>query len=64
MPLTILDPNTAPVVNDLQKGLVNGYYVQPRGEVNDNIRNVFPWRGETGSRWDVISLLEARSSAS
>jgi nicotinamidase-related amidase len=48
MPLTILDPNTALIVIDLQKG----------------IRNVFPRLGETGSTQEIISLLERRSSAS
>jgi nicotinamidase-related amidase len=48
MPLTALDPNTALIVIDLQKGLV---------------KNVFPRLGETGSTQEIISLLERRSSA-
>ncbi len=33
MPLTTLDPNTALIVIDLQKGLVNGSFIHPIGEV-------------------------------
>ena len=35
MPLTILDPNTALIVIDLQKGVVNGNFIHPIGEVVD-----------------------------
>jgi nicotinamidase-related amidase len=38
MPLTILDPNTALIVIDLQKGIVNGNFVHPIGEVIDRAR--------------------------
>jgi nicotinamidase-related amidase len=33
MPLTILDPNAALIVIDLQKGVVNGNFIHPIGEV-------------------------------
>jgi nicotinamidase-related amidase len=33
MPLTTLDPSTALIVIDLQKGIVNGNFVHPIGEV-------------------------------
>jgi hypothetical protein len=47
MPLTILDSNTALIVIDPQKGIVNGNFIHPIGEVIDrtrecSIRNVFP----------------------
>ena len=35
MPLTILDPNTALIVIDLQRGVVNGNFIHPIGEVVD-----------------------------
>ena len=35
MPLTILDPNTALIVIDLQKGIVNGNFIHAIGEVID-----------------------------
>ncbi len=35
MPLTALDPNTALIVIDLQKGIVNGNFIHPIGEVVD-----------------------------
>ena len=38
MPLTILDPNTALIVIDLQKGIVNGNFIRPIGEVIDRTR--------------------------
>ena len=38
MPLTTLDPNTALIVIDLQKGLVNGSFIHPIGEVIDRTR--------------------------
>jgi len=38
MPLTILDPNTALIVIDLQKGIVDGNFVHPIGEVIDRTR--------------------------
>ena len=38
MPLTILDPNTALIVIDLQKGIVNGNFVHPIGEVIERTR--------------------------
>ena len=38
MPLTILDPNTALIVIDLQKGIVNGNFIHPIGEVIDRTR--------------------------
>jgi nicotinamidase-related amidase len=38
MPLTTLDPNTALIVIDLQKGLVNGSFIHPIGEVFDVFR--------------------------
>lgn len=44
MPLTALDPNTALIVVDLQKGIVSGNFIHPIGEVIDRTRaliNVF-----------------------
>jgi nicotinamidase-related amidase len=38
MPLTTLDPNTALIVIDLQKGIVNGNFIHPIGEVVDRTR--------------------------
>jgi nicotinamidase-related amidase len=38
MPLTTLDPNTALIVIDLQKGLVEGNFIHPIGEVIDRTR--------------------------
>jgi len=38
MPLTILDPNTALIVIDLQKGIVDGNFIHPIGEVIDRTR--------------------------
>ncbi len=38
MPLTTLDPNTALIVIDLQKGLVNGSFIHPIDEVIDRTR--------------------------
>jgi nicotinamidase-related amidase len=38
MALTGLDPNTALIVIDLQKGIVNGNFVHPIAEVIDRIR--------------------------
>jgi nicotinamidase-related amidase len=35
MPLTTLDPNTALIVIDLQKGVLNGNFIHPIGEVID-----------------------------
>ena len=33
MPLTTLDPNTALIVIDLQKGIVNGNFIHPIGDI-------------------------------
>jgi nicotinamidase-related amidase len=38
MPLTILDPNTALIVIDLQKGIVDGRFLHPIGEIIDRTR--------------------------
>jgi len=38
MPLTILDPNTALIVIDLQKGIVNGDFIHPIGAIIDRTR--------------------------
>ena len=38
MPLTILDPSTALIVIDLQKGIANGNFIDPIGEVIDRTR--------------------------
>ncbi|MDR3750105.1 MAG: isochorismatase family protein [Terracidiphilus sp.] len=38
MPLTTLDPNTALIVIDLQKGIVSGNFIHPIGEVVDRTR--------------------------
>lgn len=35
MPLTLLDPNTALIVVDLQKGIVHGNFLHPIGEIID-----------------------------
>jgi nicotinamidase-related amidase len=40
MPLTILDPITALIVIDLQKGIVNGNFIPPMGEVIDRTREL------------------------
>ena len=38
MPLTTLDPNTALIVIDLQKGIVNGNFIHPVGNIIDRTR--------------------------
>ena len=38
MPLTMLDPNTALIVIDLQKGLVTGHFIHPIGGIIDRTR--------------------------
>ena len=38
MPLTILDANTALIVIDLQKGIVDGNFIHPIGDVIDRTR--------------------------
>jgi nicotinamidase-related amidase len=38
MPLTALDPNTALIVIDLQKGIVNGDFIQPIGQIIERTR--------------------------
>jgi nicotinamidase-related amidase len=38
MPLTTLDPNTALIIIDLQKGIVNGNFIHPIGEIIDRTR--------------------------
>jgi nicotinamidase-related amidase len=38
MPLTALDPNTALIVIDLQKGIVKGDFIHPIGEIVDRTR--------------------------
>jgi nicotinamidase-related amidase len=38
MPLTVVDPNTALIVIDLQKGIVNGSFIHPINEVIDRTR--------------------------
>src|ERR1700723_580522 len=38
MPLTILDSNTALIVIDLQKGIVNGKFIHPIGDIIDRTR--------------------------
>jgi len=40
MPLTILDPNTALIVIDLQKGIVSGNFIHPIGEIIDRARTL------------------------
>ena len=40
MPLTALDPSTALIVIDLQKGLVNGSFIHPIGRVIDRTRSL------------------------
>jgi nicotinamidase-related amidase len=38
MPLTALDPSTALIVIDLQKGIVDGQFIHPIGEIIDRTR--------------------------
>lgn len=38
MPLTILDPNTALIVIDLQKGIVDGSFIHPIGDIINRTR--------------------------
>jgi nicotinamidase-related amidase len=38
MPLTVLDPNTALIVIDLQQGIVNGTFIHPIGDIIDRTR--------------------------
>jgi nicotinamidase-related amidase len=38
MPLTTLDPNTALIVIDLQKGIVKGNFIHPIGDIVDRTR--------------------------
>ena len=38
MPLTVLDPHIALIAIDLQKGIVNGNFIHPIGEVIDRTR--------------------------
>jgi nicotinamidase-related amidase len=38
MPLTTLDPNTALIVIDLQKGIVGGNFIHPIGDIVDRAR--------------------------
>ena len=38
MPLTTLDPKTALIVIDLQKGIVNGNFIHPIGDIIDRTR--------------------------
>jgi len=38
MPLTTLDPNSALIVVDLQKGIVSGTFIHPIGEIVDRTR--------------------------
>jgi nicotinamidase-related amidase len=38
MPLTTLDPHTALIVIDLQKGIVNGNFIHPIGDIIDRTR--------------------------
>ena len=38
MPLTTLDPSAALVVIDLQKGIVNGNFIHPIGDIIDRTR--------------------------
>ncbi|MGA9584433.1 MAG: isochorismatase family protein [Terracidiphilus sp.] len=40
MPLTTLDPNTALIVIDLQKGIVSGNFIHPIGEIIDRTRTL------------------------
>jgi nicotinamidase-related amidase len=40
MPLTTLDPNTALIVIDLQKGIVSGKFIHPIGDIIDRTRGL------------------------
>jgi nicotinamidase-related amidase len=40
MPLTTLDPNTALIVIDLQKGIVDGNFIHPIGDIIDRTREL------------------------
>ena len=49
MALTTLDPTTALIIVDLQKGIIS-------------IRKVFPRLGETGATQEIIDRLSTRSA--
>jgi nicotinamidase-related amidase len=40
MPLTLLDPNTALIVIDLQKGIVSGNFIHPIADIVDRTREL------------------------
>lgn len=40
MPLTALDPSTALIVIDLQRGIVNGSFIHPMGDIIDRTRSL------------------------
>jgi len=40
MPLSLLDPNTALIVIDLQKGIVNGNFIHPIGDIIHRTRTL------------------------
>jgi nicotinamidase-related amidase len=40
MPLTSLDPSTALIVIDLQKGMVDGHFIHPIGEIIERTREL------------------------
>ncbi len=70
MSLTILDPQTAPIVVDLQKGLRGVPTLHPiegvidhSGQLIEACRKQNPRLGETGSAQDVVDLLARRSAS-
>ena len=62
MPLITLDPQTALIIVDLQKGIVSSPFIHPIEAHEYSLRHVFPRLGETGSTQDVLDLLAKRST--
>jgi hypothetical protein len=61
MPVTTLDPNTALIIIDLQKGILSYSTVRPIGEVvkhTNSVSRIFPRLGETGTTAEIIGLLD------
>ena len=72
MPVTTLDPKTALILIDLQKGVVGLPTVHPTGEVvaraarlaeahANSIEMIFPCLGETGMTEAILALIDARA---
>jgi nicotinamidase-related amidase len=69
MPVTTLDPKTALIVIDLQKGIVGLPTAHPTNQVmtdtnadahHNSITRIFPRLGETGTTREIIELLNNR----